>query len=69
MDNNERNIEIHRLNFLAMGILNKLEMNLSKLKDAFLDNADFEEAKKTINRLYTETLQLDKEVAEALNGK
>jgi len=68
MDNYKRNLEIHRLNFLAVGILNKLDENLSKLKAAFLDNGDFEESRKTINRLHKETLALDKDVMDALNG-
>jgi hypothetical protein len=64
----KRNLEIHRLHFLAMGILHKLEESLSKLRDAFLTDDDYEEARKTINRLHSETLALDKDVMDKLNG-
>ena len=69
MDDYKRNLEIHRLNFMAIGILHKLEETLPKLRDAFINGSDLENERKTINRLHTETLELDKNVMDVLNNE
>lgn len=63
----DKNLEIHGLAFKTLGILNELEKCVSALRDGFLNSTDFTETKKTIQRLQLETLQLDKDVVEALN--
>lgn len=67
MNKHEKLLEEHRLAFKAIGILNTLEKCVSNLKNGFLNTSDFEETKKTINRLHLETLQIDSDIEEMLD--
>lgn len=67
MNEQEKSREEHRLAFKAIGILNTLEKCVSNLKNGFLNTNDFEETRKTINRLHIETLQIDSDIEEMLD--
>jgi len=56
--------EKYRLTFLLKETLNRLEKTVSKLKNGFLDDNDFMETKKTINRLHIETNQICNEIED-----
>jgi len=67
MNEYEKSLQEHRLAFKIVGILNTLEKCASNLKNGFLNTNDFEETKKTINRLHIEMLQVDSEIEEMLD--
>jgi hypothetical protein len=67
MNEHEKLKEECRLVFRTIGILNTLEKCVSNLKNGFLNTNDFEETRKTINRLHLEILQVDSDTREMLD--
>ncbi len=66
-DHRKERIEKHRLAFLLMGILNATEKCVSALRNGFVDQVDFNETKKTINRLRKELHEIDTDLVNKLD--
>lgn len=59
--------ERHRLAFLLLGVVNKCELCLHKVKEGFTTKQEAKEVEHTICRLQTETMEIDNDIVEKLD--
>lgn len=57
-----------RLAFQLKGIINRAEICVSKLRNGFLDDNDYNEMCKTIGRLDREILEVNVQIVNGLNS-
>lgn len=59
--------ELFRLTSLLKQCINKAEICTSRLRNGFLDDADFRDAERTVKRLDTELGEIQIEIEEKLD--
>ena len=59
--------EQHRLAFMLLGVVNRCEICLSKIKEGFTTKQEAKEVEHAICRLQTEIMEVDNDIVDELD--